>query len=560
MKESIVQKIELDIPQSSIKFHFDFEDQVAYAKEALKLAKQQTEGTLMYGSFEEDRWKFENHLSPGSGFIFSFNEIRERLHFHALGNEEDIILILKCWVCDLVCDYHPHTVRSMFGMLQEALIKTQGFRVEKLEMFIEFLHQDERTHDQIGRLIITTLSFLDFSGISTEREYIRPLLDVKAKLKIEEKVRELPSSRDILRFSWTIESFFKDVIKEGAAFEQRLYYAPLLLWWKLTTVIPIRASEFCLISRDCLKVDGNRFFIQLPRKKKRKKALQVVDTLEINKSLHDLIHQYILETDRFGFTKTLISYRSFIQVEGSVGRVNKINPDYFTLPILAYILRSFYRTYVLIEHGDQIRRWLRPNDTRHLAFCSLMMQGISPVEIARLGGHESLDAQYHYSQHTEYFIDSEIHNLMKGYVLEDQAGIESVQQLPYSLIERILKKPKSDVRLPLDFGVCTDEEQRCESSECIYCPHWWVSPTNLMERQDEMIAWIQAKRNHIHEIAGFLTRLHQSFDLNELGHVHPQSFTSMKTKAQEIKEQLKQLAWLQMLNGGIEHARKETRT
>ncbi len=32
---------------------------------------------------------------------------------------------------------------------------------------------------------------------------------------------------------------------------------------------------------------------------------------------------------------------------------------------------------------------LRPNDSRHIAFISLMMQGYSPIEIARLGGHQN---------------------------------------------------------------------------------------------------------------------------------------------------------------------------
>ncbi|BCD15390.1 hypothetical protein [Bacillus cereus] len=56
---------------------------------------------------------------------------------------------------------------------------------------------------------------------------------------------------------------------------------------------------------------------------------------------------------------------------------------------------------------------LRPNDTRHLAFMSLMMQGYSPVEIARLGGHKTIQTQVHYSSHKEYWVDSEVFKLMK---------------------------------------------------------------------------------------------------------------------------------------------------
>src|SRR5699024_12777022 len=66
-----------------------------------------------------------------------------------------------------------------------------------------------------------------------------------------------------------------------------------------------------------------------------------------------------------------------------------------------------------------VNRKIRPNDTRHFAFLNLMTQGYHPVEIARLGGHNSLNSQYHYHQHVEYWVASEVMELMLNFKLKE---------------------------------------------------------------------------------------------------------------------------------------------
>ena len=49
---------------------------------------------------------------------------------------------------------------------------------------------------------------------------------------------------------------------------------------------------------------------------------------------------------------------------------------------------------------------LQPGDTRHLAFCSMMLQGFNPLTIAQMGGHKTLYAQNHYMNHLSEFCDA----------------------------------------------------------------------------------------------------------------------------------------------------------
>nr|MCX3330220.1 hypothetical protein [Bacillus pacificus] len=122
--------------------------------------------------------------------------------------------------------------------------------------------------------------------------------------------RDLPPYKDIIRFSFILTSF-SNVWDE----KLELKFFPVLLWWKLTSVIPMRPSEFCSIKRNCLSIQRNDFFITLPRQKQKatSKTFEVPNTLPISKELYNLIKRYIHISDSYGETTTLISaavYRS----------------------------------------------------------------------------------------------------------------------------------------------------------------------------------------------------------------------------------------------------------
>ena len=89
---------------------------------------------------------------------------------------------------------------------------------------------------------------------------------------------------------------------------------------------------------------------------------------------------------------------------------NKYNPLVFNSENMNNLLKSFYTHIIENLYGCYVNNEdkLTLGDTRHLAFCSLYLQGMSPVEIAMLGGHTTLEMQDSYTNHVTYYIDDEI--------------------------------------------------------------------------------------------------------------------------------------------------------
>src|SRR5699024_1589232 len=114
------------------------------------------------------------------------------------------------------------------------------------------------------------------------------------------------SSQDILKFSLVIEDYFQP----GMAEQEYFKFYPVYLWWKLTTIIPLRISEFCSIDRSGLNHREGDYFIKLPRKKQNNRRVQVHDEIYIPNSLANNIVEYVNRTNQFGDSKTLISYKS----------------------------------------------------------------------------------------------------------------------------------------------------------------------------------------------------------------------------------------------------------
>lgn len=151
---------------------------------------------------------------------------------------------------------------------------------------------------------------------------------------------------------------------------------PLAIWWRLTTIIPMRASEFCLIKRDCLSVDKDKYYLHLPRTKQNTKRVQIMDKVAIDEEMYQLIKRYIDLTNQYGETDTLISYRSIMSVKDSVRGYIQKNTNQFNRRNLETLIPRFYRTIEQVYDFKVEQEYhLRPNDSRHIAFMSLMMQG-----------------------------------------------------------------------------------------------------------------------------------------------------------------------------------------
>ncbi|RFB15074.1 site-specific integrase [Bacillus sp. HNG] len=557
---------------------FSIENSIKKSKEILEFLKDEEE--IFHGEFDEDIWTFEVHSAKGTTTIFDFSMVKNATIFRGDGDFSYVILV-KCWVAELLSEFYPQSVRGKFGLLIRILEQTHFFSPNKLMGFIESLRNytptiinymesnelnkgtdlgDELNKDKKGlttvyNIILTSLNFLTFSELNSFHTYHKPLIDMKKGLQIEPIIRRLPKGKDVIKLDYCIKQYFEN----GLFSPDRLFFAPILLWWRITNVIPIRISEFCTIRRECISEIDGRYYITLPRKKKpaSHRRVQVVDTLEITKDIFDLIDGYIKLTIPYGESNTLISYRTVLTLEEKNAPRKKRNMDYFNSAIFARLIKRFYRDIVYGIYNESIEREVRPNDTRHFAFCSLLMQGISPIEIARLGGHSTIEAQYHYSNHTEYFIDIEVKKLIDGFKRKDGelrgTTFEGNEITLEDIERRSIQFPTKDnkTRLAMEIGFCIDELQRCESEECMLCKHWWIHPEELLEVKPLFEKKILERKQKIIEMGNFLKNLNESLttEMIKQNEVHPNIFTKMKTDAANIQEHLEEIARLTLLKG-----------
>lgn len=429
-------------------------------------------------------------------------------------NEDDLNLI-KCYAVEIRKDKEDDgvcassTLAKKLKILKETALKTNFFDInftKEKENIVKMLAEFKTRSVDISA-IKDYFEFLD--GIDCLSEGQLALVSYMETNKIDCRsdkttlVRDLPGDADIFKFSWYLKKFFseeKDDVLTGL-------YMPVLIWWKVTTVIPFRPSEFSRkLCRECLVEEKGKYYLKVERIKvrissKKKPGIPILNKLEIPKLTYMLMQEYLQRTSFDEKTKTFFSYKAY-QVFKKESRkrledryerdkladleasTHGIEEDVFIRRDLNDLINSFYSEIIEGKYNDDtIKRRLRMGDTRHLAFMSLLLQGISPIEIAMLGGHTSLVSQEHYYGHASYYVESEI----LEYVNETTMGKQIVGNQLRDIIRNqpdICPRSISECYKTDDgIGYCTldlsNDKDVCEEKEvCIYCSKWWCLNTD----------------------------------------------------------------------------------
>ncbi|ADU31289.1 tyrosine-type recombinase/integrase [Evansella cellulosilytica] len=529
------------------------EYEITYANNLISELK--TNGIFLSNSLHDDIWLFSHEYSPGRSIKLDFGKIEKDL------NKDDQLLI-KCWIGSLLDKYRPSTCIHYFHHFCMAINITNFFSLDRINHFVEWLHEDHITNNEKTYVLSTVFSFFDFSEISNSSKYLAKLYDIRNKIKFVKNPIQLPSSRYSLLFSYYLEKYFADIKKDELfddeeTIKKTILFYPILIWWNLTTIIPIRSTEFCLIKRDCISKENNKYFVTISRIKKplnQKDIVNYYNKIEINESMYHLLNNYIELTEEYGESETLISYRSLIYVDNTGRRkLQKRDLNSFNKNNLEKLLKRFYKEVIneYYQINVPLNQKLSPNDTRHIAFVSLMMQGISPVEIARLGGHRTIAAQYHYSFHKEYWIDNEVFKLIKNYKNISNFDNNNIRYIPENVKLKAFELPTSSFRGELEIGYCSDSLIRCESKECMLCSHWRIDLDGLKIKHDLIIEKVNKNRNNLMELMNFIYKIHTNTVLNIMTPEHLENEKDLQRTFQKVKSELHNLSKLIQIERSI---------
>ena len=496
------------IDTSLIEEHsIDLDEFIDKYKDNETLKKELLECSI-FNNFNSDRWVFFNSLSQ-TNINVDFNIFKTLIDKNIV---EDIeITLIKCFLVNKLEEgLEPVTIQVILNNLYSLIYITNNFDKNtiynsKNVLVMDTLLSGEMPFAISGKnKLIDYISFLDSIGCVTEEHLavLSYLYDTKLLIK-DYGTRKLPRTKDVIAFDFYLKKYFKEA-EPGA---ERNLYKPVLLWWKITSVIPLRASEFAFkLKRDCLLEEDDKFYLQIERvkvnaeklkKKRRRATIPILNKIEISKDIYDMVLDYINCTSFDTKTETLFSYIAYKTFNYKVYKTNiddvenylentkqiKKYTAHFNRGILQDIIDLFYEKIIFGKYQDNtIKEKLTVGDTRHFAFCSLMLQGVSPIEIAMLGGHTSLEAQDAYVGHAEYYIDSEMLNYISNRMVKPEINNKELKKL-------ILSKsytPKKSIAecFPTDdnIGYCTVdvETEICDNNNrpCIFCSKWWCYPSN----------------------------------------------------------------------------------
>ncbi|NRF93226.1 hypothetical protein HQN89_19835 [Paenibacillus frigoriresistens] len=495
--------------------------------------------------FSDDYWGLYNPIRGCSEDIdFTFlNEIA----FYKQDKANEIKVALKCWVIDRLINDRltAASVQIYFLHVKDAIIRTRLFLINEVQSYTEQIKSLPIADSPKYQIVSSVLNFLSFyNSISTADQFINALYKILNNLKPQSKTRVIPSGIDIFRFSNIIDNYFK---VEDINHKDYLHYYPILLWWRITTVIPLRPYEFCSIAPDCLKYENDKCYLKLPRLKgdnsynRNLRRKQIVDKIQIPPDIEEIIRKYEQLVEKYDHTtrKTFISRKVYDLTlpVGEKSHTRKRSNESFLSPDLQSLIMRFYSNIVHRKYGltykhlppvgrksskkdfkdqnaDIVR--VRSIDSRHIAFINMLAQGWSRPEIARFGGHLLLETQANYQNHQEYWIEVETRKLMQHFKLgmkiskhkNDDNAVKDSFTLSVRLDSAfkkkfILRPPTTSTRKPLKFGYCTDPEQLCRT-HCFHCDYWRLTPQEFENNQEELQAFIA---DCDHTIAGLFSFL-----------------------------------------------------
>lgn len=490
----------MDLFESVSEYTFDTKETIKEAK-ALFL-KYERENFLLKGDFEDDIWGF---------YLHEKNELLCYLKFEMLISK-DMKNMLKSWALFQLENKSPTTVQESLNVLKKVIVFTNEFKLENLENIIDWIESDiPKTQRRLA--VSVMLNFIDFMQLPVSEEYYNELsLGIKS-LSYNGGVRDLPNYNDVLMFQYILSDFSSKWTDE-----ERLCYMPILIWWKLTTVIPMRISEFCSLERECIYIKDDKFFIKIPRKKQkitRKDHVEIINDIEINKDTFYLINEYIKLSKEYGETKTLISYKLYKEFVGTDSQNNATK--YYSPKNFRRVLDKFYNEIINIKYGIDDIEQIKPNDTRHFAFCSMMLQGFNPLTIARMGGHRSVESQYHYQQHLDYFTQSHVYHLTKINKLRNSKDFRkegSTMLLESAKINSLQPIENFDYLEPMEIGYCTDVNMDCESDYCWMCSKWYATKEQLKEHQKTLLDFSNLYQDRIKERLLTMERIRKNIGLD----------------------------------------------
>lgn len=354
-----------------------------------RFADYRAKGVIQAGCFADDCWELSDELQ------------RTTLNFTA--NEFIFRDKAEKWLgCTVECYKECMKAYIAFQMGRYALsylrLLVKDFTELAGTAYAEALslRSDERSQ------IIGFLSLIPYDN--DLRDMVIESLEEQPWKMSAHNPRQLADFKYYLRFDQAVKEYWPP-----AAPEEKKYYFPVFLWWNLTSILPLRVTEFLTTPRDCLRCSDGRYILTIRRtrlKKGNRKLSYALDA-DYEKKDYEIPESLYRETDLYlDMTKG-----DELPALGTLLVPERDAPSgYFTYCQMRSRLRRFCKE--RIGNKDYP---INLGDTRHLAMISLILSGGSPVICRELAGHESIDVSSNYYANLSGVVESVIYEKHHGW-------------------------------------------------------------------------------------------------------------------------------------------------
>lgn len=401
-------------------------------------------------------------------------------------------LALKAYVIvRVLAGRTPITIYNEVLLIKKAILVSDSFfNLSKLDAFLE--KQNRKFSYQGYQTSIDVKRFVSFYKIKNRRAVI----DICSKNeKLNRTARKLPNFQDVIVFDEIVNDYFKNKnIKET------LEFLPIMLWWLLTNVLPLRPSEFLSLKKDCLIYkDGYAlpYKIKVPRSKNKSDSPGSKvreDLIDIDEKTYNLLKEAI---NQINTINTKSEYLFPVELLFKFRKVKyKKKNERINLRDFGLMKKQFYERVVETQYNEYGLERIKSGDTRHFAIINMALQGFNMLSIARMAGHGEIKSQYSYYSHAEHFAQSYVYQLARK---KSEQRINNQMESGVIGWKRYLyDKGKSAPLINSDqivgkvhYGYCNEKKSAFPNNcieYCEYCPKYYFHPDE--HEKDEAIAWL----------------------------------------------------------------------
>lgn len=327
----------------------------------------------------------------------------------------------------------PETLVNRYKYVIQILEFIKEFDEKNIEEFEEFLQENYNKMSKIARIQTALFDLYEFTDDLTMIPYLEKVKEYYND-EVNTKARELPNYKSMLIFDTKINSLF-----ESFNDEEKLKYYTLYLWWNLTTVIPLRPQEFLEIEYNCCWQDEkSEYWIKVPRHKVEDENAQIKlkYVLKTTEKMYTMIEEYknfiqsYTSESKYLFPYEL-RYKSFSKMNKALADKYRKDKEKQNNNDGNLLLAYFEENYLSSEIDSEIYSHITLGDTRHYAFCNMILQGMNPLVIAQIGGHTSLKSQMHYYQQIGTCTNAYTKELSYRYLIRNHKIMTSINENNY---------------------------------------------------------------------------------------------------------------------------------